>query len=853
MEREDAATSAPTEAAALLRAPDALPRGRLSAYWFWSGLPSEAVMQQQLQEFRDQGFGTIYIQARPSMPLPLYLSPDYLAAYARAVRIMAGLGLKAGLYDDYAWTSGQAGGRTVEGADHLRERHLFWAESAAASARISGIAATLGASLGPAVRDWIHEGGTPVFGDWTLIAAVLRHPDGSLVDVTAEVSLCDPQPDGVTARFKGDLPPGASWTFFASTRATNSRIINYLLPEAGARFVEKGLEPYAKALAGLMPDPVQSLFFDQPAPVLYRWNEATGNLLNSLLWSEEFSEAISARGPLGPQLAALLHGDGPGVAATRSFIYRTYTGMIQRAFFAPLRAFCDRHGLRLTGHEILPHVASFALNGGFSSIDPRVALAADFFGNDLWRDQTAVDVNNLDPQLAPMLGHSIARAAGRRGCLTELYVTALRTETRAAGQWEMTPAALRAQLIRLHLLGTSEVILHALYADEGDARPEPLANIRFDFAPGYNLQPWWPVMRALSAEVAKLADFIAGATPLRQVAVLYPYQTALVEGPRHAHAAAFGAWCEKLFDLGHLPLIIDEAGLARIETGAESARLYGSGIAALVLPGVTALADSDSAGRIEALGAAGVELWRDAPGADLPAWLAAHLGGPVVTPVPGLRAMVLGRDAAGWWRLVLFNDGEAEVEATVRLDPGFTCDQGQGESLAMRSLGLRLDPQELRCLRLREAAAAGLTDQALPPRPAVTTLPLDGEWTLRSHGAPRPIAVTEGWQAQGDAAWSGLGRYETGFTLELGGELVLDLPGLACAAFVSLDGKAQGQIYHPPWRLPLGRVAAGHHVLCIDVANTAANRYYAETPYAGAPWPDASGLTAAPRLLLIPS
>ena len=146
---------------------------RLDAYWFWDHLPPEAELRRQLMQFHAQGFGRIFIQARLSMPRALYLSPAYLATYARAVAIMAELGLTAGIYDDYAWTSGQAGGRSVAGADALREEHLFWAESPGPEAQISGITATLAAALGPAVRHWIHDGGTPGFGAWAVVAAVI--------------------------------------------------------------------------------------------------------------------------------------------------------------------------------------------------------------------------------------------------------------------------------------------------------------------------------------------------------------------------------------------------------------------------------------------------------------------------------------------------------------------------------------------------------------------------------------------------------------------------------------------------------------------------------------------------------
>ena len=823
--------------------------GRPSAYWFWSELPDRARMQRQLADFHAAGFRRIYIQARPSMPLSLYLSDAFLAAWREAAEIMAGLGIRAGLYDDYAWTSGQAGGRVVAGADHLRECHLFHASSQTQDGRISGITATLGASLGPAVRDWIHEGGTPVCADWQLVAAVMLD-DSGLTDVTEHTRLVAGGPDGAGLRLDLKLPPGARWFFFASARIASSRVINYLLPEAGACFVEIGLEPFAKALAGLMPGTVDQLFFDQPAPVLYRWNEMTGNLRNSLLWSADLAAGIRERGPLAPQLAALLlDEDCPGLpdrAASRSFIYRLYADLIGQAFFAPLRGFCDRHGLALSGHEILPHVASFVLNGGFSSIDPRVALAADFFGTDRWRDVTAVDVNNTGPQLAPMLGQSIARASGRRDCLTELYLTATRCETRAAGQWEITPALLRATLIRLHCLGASQVILHALYAGEGNGRAEPLANLRYDFPPGYNLQPWWGVMRALSDEIATLAGFIRGADPVAQVALLYPYETALTEGPRGSYAPLFGHWCEALFELGHLPLIIDEAGLARISRtpGPQGApHLYGSRIVALALPGVARFADPASAARAEALG---LPLWRDAP--DPVAIRAALAEAPQVGAVAGLRARVIGRDAEGWWRLVLFNESEAPIRARLTCGPAFCC---EGDARVFLSRALSLDPHQLICLRLREADGPGLIgESADPPPPAHDRIPLASGWTLATTGAAVAVDVSRGWQVQGLAGYSGTGIYETEFTLDHATAALLELPGLACAARVLIDGREAGQVWHPPYRLALGQLLAGPHRLRLEIANTAANRFYAGTPWQGEIWPDASGLTAPPVLLI---
>jgi hypothetical protein len=195
---------------------------------------------------------------------------------------------------------------------------------------------------------------------------------------------------------------------------------------------------------------------------------------------------------------------------------------------------------------------------------------------------------------------------------------------------------------------------------------------------------------------------------------------------------------------------------------------------------------------------------------------------------------------------VLFNEGETPLEAELSLGTGLVCEAGPPEPA--HRLSLALDPQELRLLRLREAEA--VTDLAHLPKPAlVPVMELRDGWTLATSGAARDISVTDGWQAQDDASYSGIGRYGCTFNLTKPMALTLELPGLACAAHVRLDGAEQGAVHHAPFRLPLGTVAAGQHLLEIEVMNTGANRFYAGTPFAGALWPDASGLTRPPRLL----
>src|SRR5215469_186879 len=98
-----------------------------AAYWFWHELPSARQIREQIAQMLDGGYRSFQIQARLAYPISNYLNDEYLAACKVAVQEAARLGMTVGIYDEYNWQSGQAGGRTVHGRDGLRERHVFWA------------------------------------------------------------------------------------------------------------------------------------------------------------------------------------------------------------------------------------------------------------------------------------------------------------------------------------------------------------------------------------------------------------------------------------------------------------------------------------------------------------------------------------------------------------------------------------------------------------------------------------------------------------------------------------------------------------------------------------------------------
>lgn len=866
-----------------------------AAYWFWHAIPDAQTLRCQLTDFKARGIGTVYVQARLSMPRQDYLSDAFIAAYRDAMEIVAELGMSAGIYDDYNWISGQAAGRSVEGRDGLRERHLFWSQAPMREGAITGIGVPWAAGMSAHILEWQYEGGTPAWCDWTLEAALLHPADGlteveQITDVTHLTKIVQAEDQSCRFEFARDVPGGFVLTVFLSARSLTSRLINYLMPEAAESFIERGLEPLVAALDGLIPDPVSHIFYDQPAPGFYRWDQLTGNLQNSLPFSPSLAALMEKRAdlPLGTALLALVVDIGPRTLAVRARLYAALSELTNAAFFGTLRAWARQKSLALTGHEILPHVGSWSLNGGFSGIDPRIAPAVDFFGIDSFRDMTAADANNFNAQLAPKLADSVARAHGRSRCMVETYATALRTPVRAAGQWELTLETMRAHAVRLHCLGMRQFIWHGLYQTDGrDDDPTPFVNPRFDFPPGLNFEPWWSFHDLFAVETARLSAFIEPARPLTRVAILYPLHTAWSEGPRHPHASHVGLWCEALLKSRTDFLLVSEETLATARRHGNEIEISGQIFDAVVLPAISVMQNGQALGVLERFASNGGRIWSSG---DIGQILMVEEDGSFPDPAtmrlgksPTEREILdllrslgdrgpcvntkhsegiwrwIGEDGGGGWRMVLFNDDNAVAREHMTFAAGFrlevwSCGTGNITAYAAcTELTVELNPQELRCLRLIPAVPEQRI-LTVNPQLVVSTgddraLMLDGDWQLQfSDAETHIVAVDRGWHEQGFAKRSGTGIYRRMIEFTEPGTWSLELPRVHTAAAVSIDGRCAGRRGWSPYCFPLGRLEAGSHLLEISVSSTAANRYYADTPYQGDQI-DPCGLSSAPRLI----
>jgi hypothetical protein len=887
------------------------------AYWFWHRIPTSDEIRAQLAQMREAGIMSFQVQARLSLPMEDYLSADYLAAYRQAVDEAAAHDMVVGIYDDYNWQSGHAAGRAVDGHPELAETHLFWTSAdvpdggGVVELVVSGISSS-SADLGEAGMRWHYEGGRPQWADWTVVVGVVASgPGGSdglgdsvdVADVTDISDVTDAcrvigADDG--CRIEVDVPSGlrGTATVFVSARCATSRLINHMDPAAVRRFVEAGYQPIADALGDHVGSTVRYLFFDQPHPNFFWWDQHHGQLAHAMPVGAAFVDHLRDRWAdrLGEALWRLLHGTSSQTRAVRCDFYDDYGAWARESFLGTVRAWTREHGVALTGHEVLPHVGGWALNGGFQSWDLRVNFGLDFFAVDSYRDLTACDAQDAVPQLAPKLADAAARANGRRGAMLEqYYADAVAGTGHYTGHWGLTPGEFRSQTIRHHLAGMRQQILHGFYLTDGhDGDPAMFSNPRFDFPPGFNFEPWFSRYHLdIALETGRLSHFLDDLEQDRRVALLYPTRTVWADGQNGPHAPDFGRWAQTLTERNVAFDIVDEAML---DPGAGSTPYD-----AVILAGVSALASRDTLDALAALLDLGAELlvsgatptaYQHGSQAAAEDWerLVAENGDritsiqtdPAVAGVaerlrqPSLvddqsapQIAVVAGAAGERRRVAAFNDSRETADLVLDLGDGMVAVARQGADSRMRSVvdpgsgpaRLSLAPGELVLVEeipAHDAPSGEYATAADVASGADSTL-IDG-WAVRAHGVGpgrdddvvlRDVDPTRGLEQQGLPAFSGVVTYGRTIDVAVPASMVVELPDVVGGAEVFVNGRSVGRRGWAPYtfRVPRDHTAPGANDLHIEVAGTAANRYYAGTGMRDRPEP--TGLLAAPRLRVL--
>ena len=575
-------------------------------YWFWQRLPTRQEIDQQLGEMLDAGFQTFFIQPRLAFPIDQYLSEEYLDAYRYAIEQAEKLGVKAGIYDDYNWNSGHAGGLTVKDHNEFRERQLFWSSAVVSepsfSLEISEITTLMGDTLGGPQGNWTYESGKPVWDEWQIIKVLAYPIDHKLQpedQFTDLGSYCSIKAEGINqckvqVNLPGEKYLGQRITVFVSARCMTSRHINYLDPRATTRFIEVGYEPYRRSVGELFGKTIFCMFMDHPHAGFYSWKQKEGNIKNSLMFDEGLQTAFQKehRYPIELAWLAFLLPESDSVNQMRGDFFDTYGRMARENFLAQISDWCHQNGLQFAGHELFGFLGTWGFYGGYHVVDQRTDFGGDYFGIGRYKDLSTVDAYNSNPQIDAKMGDSIARANGKHGCLLEQYYFYPNHDFPGAiGHWNLTYEEMRAQAIRHTLFGTRQFIFHGFYLTDDEGGFELLASSRFDFAPGVNFEPWFSHHRNFADEISRLSSFIYHSDPISDIGVLYPLSTFWVEETDGNFGAESAVWHQKLLEYGLGFDIVEEEGLRFDQSMPGCIQAGPHAYKILILPGVKILMD----------------------------------------------------------------------------------------------------------------------------------------------------------------------------------------------------------------------------------------------------------------------
>lgn len=574
-------------------------------------------------------------------------------------------------------------------------------------------------------------------------------------------------------------------------------------------------------------------------------------------WTEALPEDFQTR--RGEDLLDslwLLTTDGEEAAALRAGYYRTLSELYEERFAAPLRAWAEQRGveLRLQGYGEPP--------AAVSSTRHVHRVEGEGWG---W--------TGLPQTRWASSGAALRQAAGEEPVPGAPVSTEIWTWVHSPS-FRATPLDLLGELHEHLLLGATHVVGHGWPCSPRDG--DGLGWVFYAAGALDDRNPWWPATARLTAYAARLCGLLQQGRRVADVLVHVPDRDAYARLGA-GRPAGRDLWKATRDHLGpDVPRVVrtsgydfdlaDDSWLAALEPGARPV---------VLLPEARHVTEGAAGWLRRARAAGSLVLWvGDGP---LPEALAG-VAEPVTVGALGetLRGTLpppLALDpaeAGAQVGTVHYRVGEAEVFLLANTGPQPArltgtprtgravlelWDPETGEvrwrGAGGGSVALELQPYEAALLVAAEEPSAAAVSEPLPPAGATGEVVLDGPWTVQLPGGPeQPVRLPHRWEDDPAlTGYAGPATYRTTVTLAGRSPVAeLDLgaaqPAVAgdageegirgrsyraevtapvgVVAEVAVDGEPRGLAWRTPYRVNLGPLEPGEHVVTVTVRNTAA-------------------------------
>jgi len=278
----------------------------VTPFWFWNDTLDEREIVRQIADMQAHGVYGFVIHPRVGLPRDLgWMSERLLYFYDVAIEEARRRKMRVILYDEGMYPSGAASGQVVAANPSFRCRCL-------------------------AALD-LADGAEPVLSDDANLVAVTERANGrriAVIDRPADSSI-----RGLHYVGNGpaeDEPPAAD-------------ILN---PAAVAEFIHLVYDRFAARFGQHFGVTIPAIFTDEPAPLGRLREQGVAPGTRGIL--PEVSRILGY--DFTPHLPALWFDDEPNAPRFRAEYDLAIAKRLEETFYAQLYAWCDAHGVALTGH-----------------------------------------------------------------------------------------------------------------------------------------------------------------------------------------------------------------------------------------------------------------------------------------------------------------------------------------------------------------------------------------------------------------------------------------------------------------------------------------------------------------------
>jgi hypothetical protein len=277
---------------------------RATTLWSWNDRLDPEEVRRQIREMARGGLGGHFMHARRGLETA-YLGPEWMEAVRTAIDEGRHTGVTPWLYDEDCWPSGACSGRVYTGREAFRQKYLVFEE------------------IQPA--------------KW--------EPSES----TVAVFLARKGPKGAPAAFRRLAEPrmACGKTLRADEALLHffyriSEYVDVFNREAAEEFLKQTYERYRETVGGEFGRAIPGVFTDEP-----QYSGAG----HRAPWSAELPKFFrrACRYELVDRLPELFFPLGE-FRKTRFDFFQAATRLFLLAWTMPIYQWCDRHGLRFTGH-----------------------------------------------------------------------------------------------------------------------------------------------------------------------------------------------------------------------------------------------------------------------------------------------------------------------------------------------------------------------------------------------------------------------------------------------------------------------------------------------------------------------